>query len=161
MSMLLWPCSIANTNPRNRPVNTSKIRGIFLSERAKFSNIAHYYFLLKDKSGAEDIEYNALWYTRHAENTLFPLHEACLDISCRALDHRRSRLEPVHFEPALKVLYRFLNERFLYRHRNSEDYDPVTQDMFELRHRSKVYGPRSIIAMNKLEWQRGEQYVLL
>jgi hypothetical protein len=146
----------SNTYNGDRPTNTSEIDGIFLSENTEFRVAGHLDFRLKDESGTEDIWYNALWYSRASEGTLFPLHEACLEISCRAFNHLHSRRGLSDSESALKILYHFLNERFLHHHRAARHNDPVVNDIFDLRHRSKLYGPRSVIAMNRLEWWGGQ-----
>ncbi|KAF1919938.1 hypothetical protein BDU57DRAFT_555082 [Ampelomyces quisqualis] len=143
------------TSGHTEPLNTSNINGIFLSERAMFQLAGQADFRLQDESGTDDIWYNALWYSQDSESTLFPLHEACLETSVRALEHLRSRREPTDSEPALKILYHVLNKRFLYRHRAAGQDDFAVNDIFDLRHRSRLYGPCSVMGMNRIEWCGG------
>jgi hypothetical protein len=140
----------------NRPANVSAIYGIFLSEETEFQGRGLSDFRLQDAGGTEDIWYNALWYSQESESALFPLHEACLDISCRAFDHLRSIRELIDSEPTLKILYHFLDDRFRKRNTTAGRDDPAVNDIFDLGHRSKSFGPRSVIAMNRLEWWGGQ-----
>jgi hypothetical protein len=140
----------------NRPVNTSSIREIFLSEKAEFQSTGFGAFRVYDESRTEDIWFNPLWYSRNSSGTLFPLHEACIEISCRAIDHLCSQQQDMKSESALVTLYHFLNDRFLDHHANIGPYYDRTNDIFGSCHRSEVYGPRSVLSMTRLEWWGGQ-----
>lgn len=58
-------------------------------------------------------------------------------------------------EPTLSTLYYFLNTRFLARHAAVHDYADIINDIFDLRHRSKLFGPRSVLALARVEWWGG------
>jgi hypothetical protein len=141
----------------NRPINTSNLVDIFLSEKAQFQTAGLAAFRVSNDSRTEDIWYNPLWYSRNSSGTLFPLHEACIETSCRAIDHIRSQRQDREPEAALVTLYHFLNNRFLDHNSNinpTESEQP--NDILSLCHRSKVYGPRSVLAMTRLEWWGGQ-----
>jgi hypothetical protein len=141
----------------NRPMNTSNIDDIFLSDKAAFNTAGSGTFEVLDETGTDDIWYNTLWHSHNSRGTLFALHEACIETSCRAIDHLRVQQEGTREEPALAVLYRFLNRRFLDRHADAHSGDDdMVNDLFNLSDCSKVYGPRSVLAMTKLEWWGGE-----
>jgi hypothetical protein len=154
------------TSP-TRPVNTSNLDDIFLSEKASFSMTGSGTFEVPDETRTADIWYNALWYSRNSNGVLFALHEACIETSCRAIDDIRNRQGSATKEPTLSILYHFLNSRFFERHANL-DLDPALypysaenteNDIFNLCHHSKIYGPRSVLAMTRLEWWGGEHDV--
>jgi hypothetical protein len=143
-----------------RPFNTSNLEDIFLSEKAEFRTAGSGVFRVPDDSHTDDIWYSPLWYSRNSSSTLFPLHEACIETSCRAIDHLLSQRADIEHEPTLAILYRFLNTRFLERHKaEDENRDPFrgnANDILDLSHCSKLYGPRSVLAMTRLEWWGGE-----
>jgi hypothetical protein len=145
----------------SRPVNTSKLDYIFLSEKAEFHTAGSGVFRVLDDSQTDDIWYSPLWYSRNSSSTLFPLHEACIETSCRAIGHLRPQKSGVKNEPTLAILYHILNTRFLDRHKavDADPYshdDTTANDIFDLCHSSKLYGPRSVLAMTRLEWWGGE-----
>jgi hypothetical protein len=143
------------TRTECRPDNTSQHKEIFLSEKAEFRTAGYGAFRLLDENGSDDIWYNPLWHSRNSSDTLFPLHEACVETSCRAIDHVRSRQGYSDNEPTLVTLYRFLNSRFIDRHTKTHPEDDTTNDIFDLCHWSKIHGPRSVLALTRLEWWGG------
>jgi hypothetical protein len=137
-----------------RPVNTSNIDGIFLSEKAWFQTTGSGYFRVLSDSRQSDIWFDALYYMPD-HGTLFPLHEACIETSCRVIDHRRTKRNDLAHEPSLTVLCRLLNARFRGRRIPLSNVD-MANDILDLCTCSSLYGPRSVLAMTKLEWWGGE-----
>jgi hypothetical protein len=146
----------ATLTVHNRPVNTSNLKDIFLSEKAEFQTAGSGAFRVFDESRTDDIWYNPLWYSRNSSGTLFPLHEACIEISCRAINHLDSQRQGVGSKPALVTLYHFLNDYFLDHHANIGPYDNISNDVFGLCHRSEIYGPCSVLSITRLEWWGGQ-----
>jgi hypothetical protein len=120
-------------------------------------------FRIPDDSHTDEIWYSPLWYSRNSSSTLFPLHEACIETSRRAIDYLQSQRNGIEREPTLAILYQFLNTRFLERHKSEDETDFFHQgnpnDVLDLCHCSKLYGPRSVLAMTRLEWWGGEYEV--
>ncbi|KAF2828954.1 hypothetical protein CC86DRAFT_392220 [Ophiobolus disseminans] len=139
------------TSGNNRPRNTSSVEDVFLSERASFSMSGAGIFEVVDESGTDDIWYNTLWYKPASTSSLFALHEACIETSCRALDRLRGGATP-----SLAMLYQFLNARFLASHAHAHPKDDTANDIFDLCRVSYSCGPRSVLAMTRLEWWGGE-----
>ena len=144
---------MTRTNRSGRPRNTSVINNIFLSEKASFSRNGAGVFEVVDESGTDDIWYNAMWYGRNSTGSLFALHEACIETSCRAIDHL---LGETRMKPSLSLLYGFLNASFLDRRASAQPEDDTANDIFDLCQVSFKYGPRSVLAMSRLEWWGGE-----
>ncbi|KAH8724893.1 hypothetical protein GQ44DRAFT_799044 [Phaeosphaeriaceae sp. PMI808] len=148
-------------------VNTSKFDDVFLSERAWFSVAGTGTFRVLDQTRRQDIWYDVLWYGREARGhnsggALFPLHEACITIGCRAIDYLRLQQEGLEKEPALMILCRLLNMRFSDRRAEMSEQDDLIRladdrcnDIFDLCS-SDRYGPRSVLALTRLEWCGGE-----
>jgi hypothetical protein len=138
----------------SRPVNTSDTDGIFLSEKAWFQTTGSGYFRVLSDSRQSDIWFDVLCYMP-SHGTLFPLHEACIETSCRVIDHRRTKRNDLADESSLAVLCRLLNARFLGRRIPLSNVD-MANDILDLCTSSSSYGPRSVLAMTKLEWWGGE-----
>ena len=137
-----------------RPINLSGIPDIFLSELASFSMTGSGYFQIPGHAGQDNIWFDTLTYGL-GSGTLFPLHEACISISCRAIDHYQLRKKGER-QPPLALLSRLLNERFVQNNMSSDELHDVDKDLFHLCICSTIYGPRSVLAMTKLEWWGGE-----
>lgn len=135
--------------------NESNVAGIFLSERAWFRASGSQYFQVPSQDGIGDIWFDTPTCVDNA-GTLFPLHEACISISCRAIEHIQSKSLLSNPKPALAVLNQLLQIRFKDRHARPGIPDHTRNDLFGLCERSDEYGPRSVMAMSKLEWWGGE-----
>ncbi|KAF1833013.1 hypothetical protein BDW02DRAFT_599477 [Decorospora gaudefroyi] len=133
--------------------NQSEIPDIFLSEPALFNETASGYFRVAGQTQGE-IWFEALSYGT-GYGTLFPLHAACITTSCRAIEHHQSRRRNGKRNHALAILSRLLNTRFAKRNSHADDSCEVN-DLFSLCSYSPVYGPRSVLAMTRLEWWGGE-----
>jgi hypothetical protein len=83
------------------------------------------------------------------------MHEACIETSCRVIDDVRHRHHYMDSEPTLAAFYNFLNTRYIDRHRKAYPNDEFSNDIFDLCHCSRLYGPRSVLAMTRLEWWGG------
>lgn len=137
------------------PNNLSSHDGIFLSERASFSATGSQYFQVPNQDGQRDI-----WFDTPNDDptvgALFPLHEACISISCSAIDHLRPRFIGGERKPALDVLNGLIETRFTSRRSCTDLPDSTHNDLFDLCAYSSLYGPRSVVAMTRLEWWGGE-----
>lgn len=116
-------------------------------------------FEVMDETGTEDIWYDTMGHGRLFSGSLFALHEACIEISCKAIDRSRSRLDELGEKPSLAVLYQLLSARFLRRHTHRNSEDDTVNDLFDLCRASSLYGPRSVLALTKLEWWNGQHDV--
>jgi hypothetical protein len=111
-------------------------------------------FEVMDETGTEDIWYDTMGHGRLFSGSLFALHEACIETSCKA-----SRLDELGEKPSLAVLYQLLSARFLRRHFHRNLGDDTVNDLFDLCRTSSLYGPRSVLALTKLEWWNGQHDV--
>ncbi|KAF2855798.1 hypothetical protein T440DRAFT_536007 [Plenodomus tracheiphilus IPT5] len=135
--------------------NDSAVKGMFLSERAWFSMSESQYLHVPSQDNLGDIWFDTPSYTSNA-GTLFPLHEACISLGCKVIENLR--LEPTDrkLEPALSVLSQLLNASFRTRYAGSDVADDTRNDLFDLCKSSDEKGPRSVLAMTRLEWWGGE-----
>jgi hypothetical protein len=87
---------------------------------------------------------------------LFPLHQACIATSCRAIDHYHSRRKDTTSKPALETLYGLLSTRFIQRKRRTDEPRETSNDILNLCFSSDQYGPRSVLSLSRLEWWGGK-----
>jgi hypothetical protein len=137
-----------------RPRNTSKSDKIFLSEKVYYSMQASGCFEVMDETGTDDIWYNTV--LNDSRGSMFALHAACINISCRVIEHRRFRTGKDEEQPVLATLHQLLSTRFLATHANADIDDPTVNDILNLSCSSSLYGPRSALALSKLEWWGGQ-----
>ncbi|KNG48936.1 hypothetical protein TW65_04347 [Stemphylium lycopersici] len=135
------------------PSNTSDLDCVFLSEPAFFSLTGSGYFHVSEHTDEDDFIVDTLHY-EPAHGTLFPLHDACIEISCRVIDRHQSTHKNSDRKPALSILTRLLNGCFTERNERSEFHGTVN-DIFDLSFCSPAYGPRSVLALGRLEWWGG------
>jgi hypothetical protein len=145
--------SLADHN--QSPDSVSGIPSIFFSEPATFSVTGSGYFQIPGYTSQDDIWFDTLTYTPGC-GTLYPLHEACIATACRAIDHHQSKQKAGERKPALTILSQLLNERFTQRNTEANGSPQTVNDLFDLSSCSTLYGPRSVLAMTKLEWWGGE-----
>lgn len=93
-------------------------------------------------------------------DTIFPLHEDCLHISRRAIDH----LEPVapgaQAVSSLSILNKMLQTRYRHNGTCSRTSDAVARnDLFQLCTATTTSGPRAVVSLSLLEWWAGEYEV--
>lgn len=113
------------------------------------------YFRIAGDADQVDIWLDALCYAPD-HGTLFPLHESCIAISCRAIDHFHSRRKDTVSKSALEILYRVLSARFIQRKCLMDEPLESSNDIFDLCSSSCDYGPRSALALSRLEWWGAE-----
>jgi hypothetical protein len=154
VQVLFNPYHVLEHSLAYRPRNTSKSDKIFLSEKVYHSMQASGCFEVMDETGTDDIWYNTI--LNDSRGSMFALHAACIDISCRVIEHRRFRLGKDEDQPALAILHQLLSTRFFANHANADTDDPTVNDIFDLRSLSLRYGPRSLLALSKLEWWGGQ-----
>jgi hypothetical protein len=145
--------SLADHN--QSPDNVSGIPSIFLSEPASFSVTGSGYFQIPGYTSQDDIWLGTLTYTP-GYGTIYPSHEACIAMSCRAIDYHQSKQKEGERKPALTILSQLLNERFSQRNTQAVESPQTVNDLFDLSSWSTLYGPRSVLAMTKMEWWGGE-----
>jgi hypothetical protein len=108
-----------------------------------------------DTDGNDDI-----WFDTPVDDpevgALFPLHEACMSIGCSAIDHIQSKSNTIQRAPALDILTSLINTRFKSRCRRVDLTTGTQYDIFDLCTCSNLYGPRSVLALARLEWWGGE-----
>jgi hypothetical protein len=126
------------------------------------------YFQIPARTGQDEIWLETTGYVADTGN-LFPLHEACIFTSRRAIEHHQSHQTRGKRKAALAILNDLLNTHLsrknpeaVHEHRTSEDLSIdyvfpqwTIYDIFDLSSRSTVHGPRSVLAMNRLEWRGG------
>lgn len=64
-------------------------------------------------------------------------------------------MEYTNVEYTLATLYQFLKVRYSNRHKVAELETEGMNDIFGLCHRSRIYGPRSVLSMTETEWWGG------
>lgn len=136
-------------------MNTSTTENVFLSEQCSFSMSGSGYFCVLAKSRSTEIWFDAL---RRDPNSgaLFPLHEACIETSCRAIDHVRIKREDIRDRPPAETLCDLLNAHWKYYCKHLDLAHDTTNDIFDLCICCSHYGPRSVLALNRLEWWGGQ-----
>ena len=113
------------------------------------------YFRVGDAAFGGDTWFDALRDDTDAD-TLIPLHDACINISCRVIEYLHAKRMDSGPISALSVLNRLLQDRF---RSNAHASFEMRNDLFTLCATSEKYGPRSVMALNKLEWWGGEYEV--
>lgn len=89
-------------------------------------------------------------------DTIFALHEDCLQLSRRVIEH----LRPVTPDGLDRSSLSILNEILQSRYRNnakcvSPDNLIANNDIFNLNTATETNGPRSVISLSLMEWWEG------
>lgn len=93
-------------------------------------------------------------------DTTFPLHEDCLQISCRLIDHVKSTEVKEQDRPSLAILNNILQSRYQSNVLKSKSNDLIARnDLFDLCTATDTNGPRSVVSLSLLEWWGGEYEV--
>ncbi|KAE8865802.1 hypothetical protein PTNB29_02949 [Pyrenophora teres f. teres] len=137
------------------PNNLSGIQNVFLSEPASFRPAGSGFFEVAGPAGRDDIWFDTISYSPD-HGSLFPLHEACIDTSCRAIDHHLQKCNNEDRKPALELLSCLLNTRLSEQNCSLFNGSDIVKDIFGQSSRSSVYGPRSVLGLTRLEWWAGE-----
>lgn len=132
-------------------INISESEDVFLSDRAQFSLNGSGYFRVGDEGISGDIWFDALRDDSKSD-TLIPLHDACIDISCRAIESRQNKSSSAKWKPALSVLNLLLQHRFRLKARSTFE---TRNDLLNLCKLHDHYGARSVLALSKVEWWGG------
>jgi hypothetical protein len=87
-------------------------------------------------------------------DTVFPLHEDCLQISRRAIKHLiPTTLGSRPSASCLSILNSILQSRFRDNARSAKPSDLVARnDLFDLCTATDLNGPRSVVGLSLLEW---------
>ncbi|KAJ4368387.1 hypothetical protein N0V83_006744 [Neocucurbitaria cava] len=133
-------------------INTSRSEDVFLSEPAWFSMTGCGYIRVGGDAYGGDAWFDALCDDSDAD-TLFPLHDVCIKISCRIIDNSKANRTDIAQLPALTVLNRVLQTRF---RANAHAPFEMRNDILDLCAIWEEYLPRSVIGLTKLEWWGGE-----
>lgn len=89
---------------------------------------------------------------------MFPLHHACITISCRAIEHKFMKCVTLDNRPPLAILCNILNrvyDQSLHQAKPVEQ-NHIKNDMFHLASYSNIHGPKSVLALTRLDWWGGE-----
>lgn len=93
-------------------------------------------------------------------DTVFPLHEDCLQISRRAIDQLKPVAPDGQGFPSLSILNTMLQSRYRRNaNRASPDDFIARNDLFDLCTATDAHGPRSVIGLSLLEWWAGSYEV--
>ena len=93
-------------------------------------------------------------------DTAFPLHEDCLQISCRVIDHVRSTEVKGQDRSSLAILNKILQSRYRSNVLQLKTSDLIARnDLFDLCTATETNGPRSVVSLSLLEWWGGEYEV--
>ena len=133
------------------PNNQSGLPGTFLSELVSFRAAGSGFFEVQSHTGQDDVWFDTLSYSSD-HGSLFPLHEACIGISCHAIDHHLSKQNDGDPKHALELLSGLLNTRLTEQNCSPFKEYGTAKDIFDLSSRSSLYGPRSVLGMTRLEW---------
>lgn len=92
-------------------------------------------------------------------DTVFALHEACLQISRRAINETKPVMMDSQNSSSLSILNQILQTH--YRLNAEPPTKPliVRNDLFDLSTATDAYGPRSVVGLSLLEWWGGEYEV--
>lgn len=93
-------------------------------------------------------------------DTIFPLHEDCLQISRRAIEHSSPVTPDVPTPSSLSILNTMLQNRYRHNAKTTKDSDLIARnDLFDLCTATDINGARSIVGLSLLEWWAGDYEV--
>lgn len=93
-------------------------------------------------------------------DTVFALHESCLQISRHAIDHFKPVAPAGQELSSLSILNSILQSRYRENAKRTKQNDLVGRnDLFKLGTATDTNGPRSVIGLSLLEWWAGEYEV--
>lgn len=144
-------------------LNTSDSGDVFLSARATWDEVNDQLFhilgLYPDTNIPYTVTFNAMQQIEDYD-TIFPLHEDCLQISRRAIDYLQPVLTHGESLSSLSILNRILQSRYCKNARQSKHDSLVARnDLLELCTATDKDGPRSVVALSLLQWWGGEYEV--
>ncbi|KAJ4986271.1 hypothetical protein SVAN01_08206 [Stagonosporopsis vannaccii] len=139
--------------------NTSDASDVFLSARATWSVENDRLFridgLYPDTNIPYTITFNAMQQLE-AHDTIFPLHEDCLQISRRAIDNLKPATPATQHVSSLSILNTILQSRFRNNTKCTRYNDLIARnDLFQLCTATDSTGPRSVVGLSLLEWWAG------
>lgn len=89
-------------------------------------------------------------------DTIFPLHEDCLQISRRAINHLKPAALDARELPTLSTLNTILQCRYRDNVKRTKPDELIARnDLFDLCTATDTNGPRSVIGLSLLEWWAG------
>ncbi|CAO2654973.1 Nn.00g117060.m01.CDS01 [Neocucurbitaria sp. VM-36] len=140
------------TSEETELINVSESNDVFLSEPSWFSMTGSGYFRVGDDTFGGDTWFDALRDDPDAD-TLFPLHDVCIDLSRRVIENLYTRRIYAQRVSALAVLNNLLQSRF---RSNAHAPFETRNDILDICTVLDKYGSRSVMALTKLEWWGGE-----
>lgn len=143
--------------------NTSDTGDVFLSARATWSEENDQLFridgLYPDTNIPYTITFNAMQQLGE-HDTIFPLHEGCLQISRRAIDHVKPASPAAQNVSSLSILNNILQSRYRNNANCTKSNDLIARnDLFQLCAATDSTGPRSVVSLSLLEWWAGDYEV--
>lgn len=89
-------------------------------------------------------------------DTVFALHEGCLQISRRVIEHLQPVTPGVRRRSSLSILNQILQSRFRRNARCAISKSPIAKnDLFDLCIATGTNGARSVVSLSLLEWWEG------
>ncbi|KAF2630999.1 hypothetical protein BU25DRAFT_418650 [Macroventuria anomochaeta] len=139
--------------------NTSDSTDVFLSARATWNEtndqLFHIDGLYPDTNIPYTITFNAMQQINN-HDSIFPLHETCLQISRCAIDHLRPVALGSHEPSSLSILNTMLQSRYRKSSKRTKHDDLIAKnDLFDLCTATDTNGPRSVVGLSLLEWWAG------
>ncbi|OAL54487.1 hypothetical protein IQ07DRAFT_676541 [Pyrenochaeta sp. DS3sAY3a] len=146
---------VINHQLSSQPVefkNYSDDEDVFLSERAYYSINHSSCFNVPGITSESDAWFNVLRESSQARAALFPLHESCISIGCRVIDRTRVHKLPFDRMSSLVILNDVLQ---LCRLETKVGRSDSKMDILNLCEAPGGLGPRSVLALTKLEMWKG------
>ncbi|KAF9694737.1 hypothetical protein EKO04_007552 [Ascochyta lentis] len=140
--------------------NASDSTDVFLSAAASWNETNDQLFHIDGRCpGTETpdkITFNAMQQIG-SYDTVFPLHEDCLQISCRVIDQLKPIAKDNDGFSSLSALNKMLQSRYRLKAQcTKEDSIIARNDLFDLCTVTGINGPRSVVGLSLLEWWAGE-----
>ncbi|KAF1927976.1 uncharacterized protein M421DRAFT_421180 [Didymella exigua CBS 183.55] len=139
--------------------NTSDSPDVFLSARSTWDDGSEHLFhidgLYPDTNIPYIITFNAMQQAQDYD-TVFPLHEDCLQISRRVIDHLQPVASDGQSRSSLSILNEILQSRFRQNAKRARSDSLIARnDLLDLCTATDMNGPRSVIGLSLLEWWEG------
>lgn len=98
----------------------------------------------------------------HGHDTLFALHEECLHIGRRAIEHYNLASLDAPATSSLSILNTLLQDRYRDQAKSTRSNDLIaSNDLFDLCTATETGGPRSVVGLSLLEWWASDYEVCI
>jgi hypothetical protein len=145
--------------------NVSSDPNVFLSRPASWSvtgdHFFHVHHHVADPAILPTMSFSAFDQIDD-HDTIFPMHEHCLQIARRAIDSVVSTVDVGQDTSSFTVLNKVLQSRYRDRAGRSKADDLITRkDLLNLCTSTSTEGPRGVIGLSLLEWWAGDYEVIV